>query len=105
MNVRQPTSEWTPTYHHHHLSPRLLEFVKGCVLAPFLFSCAMDWIMSKCTDQLGINASREIITDLLYADDAALFVRDLVYWPDVFNRFESTAKSLGLKPSWQKTKV
>ena len=42
---------------------------------------------------------------LLYAHDAALFVRDPVYCPDVFNRFESVDKSLGLKPSWQKTKV
>ena len=55
--------------------------------------------MSRCTDQLGINVSREILTGLLYADDAALFVRDPVYWPYVVNRFESVAKSLGLKPS------
>ena len=41
---------------------------QGCVLAPSLFCCAMDWIMPRCTNQLQINVGREIITDLLDAD-------------------------------------
>ena len=61
--------------------------------------------MSSCADQLGINFGGEVITNLFYADDAVLLVRDPVHWPAMFNRFELVAKSLGLKPSWQKTKV
>ena len=52
---------------------------QGCILTPSLLCCAMDWIMSRCSDQLGINVGGEIITDVVCAVDAVLFVRDTVY--------------------------
>ena len=48
---------------------------QGCILAPSLFCCTLDWIISRCAAQLGIDAGSEVITNLLYVDNADLFVR------------------------------
>jgi len=31
---------------------------RGCVLAPALFSIAIDWIMSMCADKAGVNVGQ-----------------------------------------------
>ena len=47
---------------------------QGCVLAPALFCCAMDYIMNWVTSgNAGIQLGDQCFTDLDYADDAVLF--------------------------------
>ena len=37
---------------------------------------AIDWIMSRCSGNLGITLGGAVFTDLDYADDAVLFAQD-----------------------------
>lgn len=78
---------------------------QGCILAPTLFSCAMDQVLHHCSDALGVSIGEEKISDLLYADDAALFLEDPSLWPNALSQFQSEANHLGLNVSWTKTKL
>ena len=50
------------------------EVRQGCVLAPDLFCCAIDWLMSRVKPggNLGIHVGQNTFDDLDYADDGAL---------------------------------
>ena len=78
---------------------------QGCVLAPALFCRAIDWIMERVSQTSGIYAGSHHFTDLDYADDVTLFGTDKDSLVSLLQTFESTASSLGLHLSWQKTKV
>ena len=78
---------------------------QGCVLAPSLFCSAMDWILHHCHSDLGISILGSSFTDLLYADDAALFSPDPTLWPNILESFRTSASQVGLTPSWAKTKI
>ena len=49
---------------------------QGFILASALFCRAIDWILSRCADDLGINVGNEKFTDFHYRDDAVLFKED-----------------------------
>jgi len=78
---------------------------QGCVLAPALFCVAVDWIISRCANTMGISVGSSTFTDLDYADDAVLFTDCQSKWPDILSHFDTAAQTLGLHTSWQKTKV
>ncbi|XP_071795565.1 uncharacterized protein [Asterias amurensis] len=78
---------------------------QGCVLAPALFCCAIDWVLNHCQANLGIMAGETSFTDLAYADDAALFTREPNEWPTKLQKFEEEAGTMGLHTSWAKTKI
>ena len=66
---------------------------QGCVLAPALFSVPVNGLLNRCHADLGILAKKTSFTDLVYADDAALFVREPNEWP--IPRSRSSRKKLG----------
>ena len=78
---------------------------QGCVLAPALFCTVMDHIMNKCQNTLGKKIGDHIHTDLLYADDAVLYVKDNSLWHQCLTDFQDAAGFFGLRPSWTKTKI
>jgi len=47
---------------------------QGCVLAPALFSVAIDWILNHMLIKPEICTSSSHFTNLVYADDTAFFV-------------------------------
>ena len=83
---------------------------QGCILSPFLFILAMDWIMKNSTDgeRTGIKWTMTMTTtttleDLDFADDIAL----LSHRQDMQEKTDAmatTAGNLGLKVSTKKTK-
>jgi len=78
---------------------------QGCILAPALFCCAIDWLMQQCHGKLGIQVGSSTFTDIDYADDAVLFTAGPAEWEEVLLSYETTASTMGLHCNWQKTKV
>ena len=78
---------------------------QGCVLAPSLFCTAIDQIMTSCEGSYGITVDSNSFGDLDYADDAALMASDPSRWHSILSHFRDAAASVGLCPSWSKTKV
>ena len=78
---------------------------QGCVLAPALFCCAMDYIMKWVVNGAVIQVGDQVFTDLDYADDAVLFTASEDQLHDVLQRMESEASKFGLHVSWAKTKL
>ena len=77
----------------------------GCVLAPALFCIAIDWILARCTDAMGITVGSSRFTDQDYADDAVLFTDCPSKWPFILSSFDEAAHTMGLSTSWLKTKI
>ena len=52
---------------------------QGCLFAPSLFNTCMDWVLGRVVDQSHCEASvsNTQITDLVFADDALIFVESL----------------------------
>ena len=46
---------------------------QGCILAPALFCCAIDWLMRRCSGCFGVDVGNFHLTDINYADDAFFF--------------------------------
>jgi len=78
---------------------------QGCVLAPTLFCTAIDWIMNNISSELGVTVGEHRFDDLDYADDALLIVDSEEQTVPVLKRFEKLAKTVGMHPSWSKTKT
>ena len=78
---------------------------QGCVLAPSLFSCAIDWIMDQCSANLGTSIGQQRFTDIDYADDGALLTDDPKKWPDLLQDYEAAASTVGMHVNWKKTKL
>ena len=61
--------------------------------------------MSSCEGSYGITVVSHSFGDLDYADDAALMASDPSRWHSILSHFRDAAASVGLCPSWSKTKV
>ena len=85
------------------ISDHLRGVRQGCILDPALFCCAIDWIMSRCTQDHGVKVDGTLLTDLDYADVAVLFSDDASTWPNSLQRFDDEANNM--HTSWAKTKV
>jgi len=59
---------------------------QGCILAPALFCCAIDWLMRHCSGCFGVDVGNFHLTDINYADDAVLFTDDPTKW-DYVSKF------------------
>ena len=84
---------------------------QGCILSPFLFILAMDWIMKNSTDgeRRGIKwtmtmTATTTLEDLDFADDIALLSHRHQDMQEKTDAMETTAGNLGLKVSTKKTK-
>ena len=80
---------------------------QGCVLAPSLFNTCMDWVLGRVVEQshCGVSVGNTKITDLVFADDAAIFAESLEVLVMALEALHEEVKPLGLKVSWAKTKV
>ena len=84
---------------------------QGCILSPFLFILAMDWIMKNSTDGEGrgikwtmtVTASTTL-GDLDFADDIALLSHRHQDMQEKTDAMATTGGNLGLKVSTKKTK-
>ena len=85
----------------------LLEFFRGCVLAPTLFSTCMDWILGRMSERSSCGASfRNVkISDLYLADDAVIFAEMLDILVGALKALDEESEPLGLRVSWVKTKT
>ena len=78
---------------------------QGCILAPALFCCAIDWLMRHCSGCFGVDVGNFHLTDINYADDAVLFTDDPTKWGYVFRHLEASAGVMGLHTNWHKTNI
>ena len=81
---------------------------QGCLLSPFLFILAIDWMMREVTAgrQNGIQWTLWTqLDDLDYADDVALLSHTQSQMQRKTNELNSTANRLGLSVNAEKTKV
>ena len=75
---------------------------QGCVLAPAIFSIAIDWIQWHVSVKPEIAVGHDHFSDLVYADDTALFVNSASEAVACLDSFKETAAELGLRLSWPK---
>ena len=80
---------------------------QGCVLAPSLFNTCIDWVLGRVVEQShsGASVGNTQITDLVFADDAAIFAESLEVLVIALETLHEEVKPLRLKVSWAKTKV
>ena len=85
---------------------------QGCVIASWLFNGPIDWVMNRTCSRGGIqfgsggsNGDSWSFTDLDYADDAVVFAPTASELPNILHRFQYQASTVGLQPSWSKTKI
>ena len=78
---------------------------QGCVAAPWLFNEAIDWTMGTMSTSTAVCVGEFTFTDMDYADDAAVLVSREGNLAAVLHAFRSKASTVGLRPSWRKTKI
>ena len=79
---------------------------QGCVAAPNLFNCIFDYLMENVSAMVpGIQLGPYHLTDLEYADDAAIFAANQNDISSALAIFDAEACKLGLRTSWAKTKI
>ena len=71
-----------------------------------LFNTCMDWVLGRVVEKshCGASVGNTEITDLVFADDAAIFAESLEVLVMALEALHEM-KPLGLKVSWAKTKV
>jgi len=78
---------------------------QGCVLAAALLCIAIDWIMSRCAQTMGITVASTTFPDQDYADGAVLFTDDPSRWTQIRTRFDVACQTVRLHTSWPKTRL
>ena len=81
---------------------------QGCLLSPFLFLLAIDWIMKTSTDnnKQGIQWNMwKHLEDLDFADDLALLSHTKEQMQQKTDKLVDTAACLGMKIHPGKTKI
>ena len=72
---------------------------QGRVLAPLLFNTCMDWVLGRVVDQSNCGAfvDNTKITDVVFADDAAIFIESLEVLVMVLEALYKEVKPLGIQ--------
>lgn len=81
---------------------------QGCLLSPFLFLLAIDWVMKETTEgrRNGIQWTMwEQLDDLDFADDIVLLSHTQTQMQEKSDTLSQTAIKLGLSPNTAKTQV
>ena len=81
---------------------------QGCILSPFLFTLAIDWLMTEITKNgnRGIRwALTSILEDMNYADDIGLMSSRHNDMQEKMDKLTTTAPQIGLKLNTAKTKT
>ena len=79
---------------------------QGCVAAPDLFNCVIDYLMNRVCNLIpSIQLNHYMLSDLEYADDTAIFYSSLKDLTDAIHAQHTESSKLGLKVSLAKTKL
>ncbi|KAL6730841.1 hypothetical protein Aduo_001773 [Ancylostoma duodenale] len=80
---------------------------QGCVISPLLFNTVIDAIMRRVfKKRAGVECGQQqFVTDLMYADDVAIFANDKAEATSILNDISVTAQPYGLIINAEKTKV
>ncbi|KAI8518905.1 hypothetical protein Bbelb_021620 [Branchiostoma belcheri] len=79
---------------------------QGCVAAPDLFNCVVDYLMSKVSECVpGVSFGGYSLADLEYADDTTLLADTPQRLRDALAVFDAEAAKLGLSINWSKTEL
>ena len=81
---------------------------QGCLLSPFLFLLAVDWIMKETTTGSRNGIQRSLVKqleDLDFADDLALLAHTHTQMQAKTTKLEAVSSKLGLKINTDKTKT
>ena len=81
---------------------------QGCLLSPFLFIIAMDWIMRRTTDRKNNGIQWTLmkqLDDLDFADDLAILSHNARQMQEKTNILVNTSYKVGLKINRSKTKL
>ncbi|KAI8517778.1 hypothetical protein Bbelb_037950 [Branchiostoma belcheri] len=79
---------------------------QGCVAAPDLFNCVVDYLMSKVSECVpGVSFGGYSLADLEYADDTTLLADTPQRLRDALTVFDAEASKLGLSINWSKTEL
>ncbi|CAH1233196.1 Hypp638 [Branchiostoma lanceolatum] len=79
---------------------------QGCVAAPDLFNCVIDYLMTKVCERVpGVSFGQYNLADLEYADDTTLLADDLDRLQEGLTVYNEEAKKLGLSINWSKTEL
>jgi hypothetical protein len=80
---------------------------QGDVVSPLLFNIVIDAIMREVfRDRHGVRfGNQHLITDLMFADDSAIFANDDAEATAILNDIARTAKPYGLQINAEKTRV
>ena len=89
------------------LFPVVTGVYQGCVLALTLFSTCMEWILGRMSDisSYGVSFGNVKISDVDFADDAAIFAETLDILLGVLEVLNREPELLGLRVSWVKTEI
>ena len=78
---------------------------QGCLLSPILFALAIDWVLKKATKDKGIQwLEGQQLSDLDFADDIAALAETTRDLPSLVSEIGTSAASISLNISAQKTK-
>ena len=79
---------------------------QGCVPAPELFNCTINYLMSQVSQRIpGMQLSNYQLSDLEHADHTMLFCESIINLESPLNIYCEEAVKLGLKVNWSKTKL
>ena len=79
---------------------------QGCVAAPDLFNCVIDYIMERVVAGIpAVKLGAYELADLEYADDTAILQGSLQDLTRALEIFDQEAKKLGLAVNWDKTEL
>ena len=85
----------------------LLEFIRGCVLAPTLFSTCMDWILGRTSERSSCVAlfGNVKISDFDFTDDTVIFAETLDILLGALKVLIEESEPLGLRVSLVNPKI
>ncbi|KAI8518875.1 hypothetical protein Bbelb_021320 [Branchiostoma belcheri] len=79
---------------------------QGCVAAPDLFNCVIDYLMTKVCERVpGVSFGQYNQADQEYADDTTLLADDLERLQEALTVYDEESKKLGLSINWGKTEL
>ena len=79
---------------------------QGCVAAPDLFNCVIDYLMTRVTERIpGVTFGNHNLADLEYADDTTMLCNTAEELRDALTIFNEEASKLGLNINWSKTEL